>query len=188
MVRLAHLRVSSLSLFLIFAPALCANGQDGGAQAAVAAAPSPTGLEKAAGEALQPPAYALGGSGLLAGTGMAAAQTSLTPPRDPFPPFPARWRSPGISYRMAQGMYVGSIVADLGTTWNLPKGMTEGNPLLGNNRPQQVGVSGAMAALVLWQSRSFYRKGNTRAAQWILWVGTAAHTFAAAYNAHHWAN
>ncbi|MDR0842152.1 MAG: hypothetical protein LBP68_01880 [Acidobacteriota bacterium] len=101
---------------------------------------------------------------------------------DPFTVSPRRFKRPDPSYRALQAAFVASIAIDLGSTWNLPKNMTEGNPLLGKNKAQQISVSSAFALFTLWQSRSQYARGNTKMAKYLLWAGTAAHTFCGAYN------
>jgi hypothetical protein len=100
-------------------------------------------------------------------------------------PFTVLKRSerPDRFYRASQLAFVGSIIADMGTTWTLPKGMTEGNPLLGKSKAQQASVSSALALFTLWEAHSLHVRGNTKAAKYLLWMGTIAHAFAGCYNA-----
>jgi hypothetical protein len=95
------------------------------------------------------------------------------------------FKRPDYSYRALQFAFLGSMAADLGTTWSLPKGMVEGNPLLGRSKAQQISVSGAIAAFTLLESRYLHKKGNTKTAKYVLWMGSIAHIFAASYNASH---
>ena len=96
--------------------------------------------------------------------------------------FPKRGERPDPLYRASQLAFVGSIMADLGTTWSVPKGRTEGNPLLGRSKAQQVSVSSALALFTLWEAHSLHVRGNTRAAKYLLFMGSIAHAFAASYN------
>jgi hypothetical protein len=96
--------------------------------------------------------------------------------------FPKRGERPDPLYRASQLAFVGSIMADLGTTWSVPKGRTEGNPLLGRSKAQQVSVSSALALFTLWEAHSLHVRGNTRAAKYLLFMGSIAHAFAGAYN------
>jgi len=88
-----------------------------------------------------------------------------------------------VSFRAAQFLFVGSIAADLGTTWNLPPGWTEGNPLLGKSKGQQIAVSVGLGVLTLWQAHRLENQGHTKAARFCLWLGTAFHSAAASHNA-----
>jgi len=88
-----------------------------------------------------------------------------------------------LSFRAAQYLFVGSIAADLGTTWNLPPGWTEGNPLLGKSKGQQFAVSVGLGLLTLWQARRLENQGHPNAARICLWLGSAFHSAAAAHNA-----
>jgi hypothetical protein len=88
-----------------------------------------------------------------------------------------------VSFRAAQFLFVGSIAADLGSTWSLPPGWTEGNPVLGKNKAQQVAVSVGLGVLTLWEARRLESHGHTTAAKFCLWLGTALHSAAAAHNA-----
>ena len=119
-------------------------------------------------------------------SGALANSTSNVPTASPFvKPFTVykEGKRTDRVYRAAQMAFIGSIAADLGTTWTLPKGITEGNPLLGRNKAQQVSVSGALALLTLWEAHTLHTRGNTRAAKYLLWMGTVAHAFAGSYNA-----
>jgi hypothetical protein len=89
---------------------------------------------------------------------------------------------PDNLYRASQITFLGSVLTDLGTTWNLPKGKVEGNPLLGRSKAQQASVSGALAFFTLWEAHSLQARGNTRAAKYLLWMGSAAHAFAGTLN------
>ena len=89
---------------------------------------------------------------------------------------------PDNLYRASQMTFLGSVLADLGTTWNLPKGKSEGNPLLGKSKAQQASVSGALAFFTLREAHSLQVRGNTRAAKYLLWIGSVAHAFAGTYN------
>lgn len=89
---------------------------------------------------------------------------------------------PDNLYRASQVTFLGSVIADLGTTWNLPKGKVEGNPLLGRSKAQQASVSGALAFVTLWEAHSLQARGNTRAAKYLLWMGSVAHAFAGTVN------
>ena len=99
-------------------------------------------------------------------------------------PFAISKRSgrPDNLYHASQITFLGSVFADLGTTWNLPKGKVEGNPLLGRSKAQQASVSGALAFFTLWEAHSLQVRGNTRAAKYLLWMGSAAHGFAGTLN------
>lgn len=96
--------------------------------------------------------------------------------------FPKRGERPDPLYRASQLAFVGSIMADLGTTWSVPKGKTEANPLLGRSKARQVSVSSALALFTLWEAHSLHARGNTRAAKYLLFMGSIAHAFAGAYN------
>jgi len=87
-------------------------------------------------------------------------------------------------YRASQITFIGSIVADLSTTWALPQGMSEGDPLLGKSKTQQVAVSGALTLFALWEAHVLHSKGKTRAAKFLLWTGTIGHAFTGYYNMH----
>ena len=93
-----------------------------------------------------------------------------------------RIKAPDGFYHVAQAAFVGSIVADLSTTWALPNGMKEADPLLGKNKIQQAAVSGALTALALWQAHALHSKGRTRAAKYILLAGIVGHAFAGYHN------
>lgn len=99
------------------------------------------------------------------------------------PPFALERLPRNVSYRAAQLLFVGSIAADLGTTWNLPPGWTEGNPLLGKSKGQQIAVSVGLGVLTLWQAHRLENQGHTKAARFCLWLGTAFHSAAASHNA-----
>jgi hypothetical protein len=88
-----------------------------------------------------------------------------------------------VNFRAAQFLFVSSVAADLGTTWTLPPGWTEGNPLLGKSKGQQVAVSVGLGLLTIWEARRLDRQGHTTAAKFCLWLGTALHSAAAAHNA-----
>lgn len=92
-------------------------------------------------------------------------------------------RRPDPIYRASQMAFVGSILADIGTTWNLPKGYTEGNPLLGKRKGQQVAVSGGLCFLALWEAHTLKIHGHAGTAKYFLWLGTALHGFAGLHNA-----
>ena len=85
-------------------------------------------------------------------------------------------------YRASQFAFIGSTVADLATTWSLPKGWAEGNPLLGNNKGQQLAVSAGLGFIALWQAHRLQSRGYTKASKFCLWMGTALHSSAAGYN------
>ena len=91
-------------------------------------------------------------------------------------------RRPDNLYRASQAVFVGSIVADLGSTWRLPKDMTEGNPVLGKNKGQQAAVSSGLCFFTMWEAHTLKTHGHARAAKYILLAGTAVHTFAALHN------
>lgn len=110
------------------------------------------------------------GTGTLAETPIKAPIALERPPRK-------------VSFRAAQFLFVGSVAADLGTTWTLPPGWTEGNPLLGKSKGQQVAVSVGLGLLTLWEARRLDNRGHTTAARFCLWLGTALHSAAAAHNA-----
>jgi hypothetical protein len=88
-----------------------------------------------------------------------------------------------VSFGAAQLLFAGSIAADLGTTWTLPAGYVEGNPLLGKSKAQQLGVSIGLGVVTLWQARRLESHGHPNAARLCLWLGTALHSGAAAHNA-----
>ena len=92
---------------------------------------------------------------------------------------------PDHFYRASQVAFVGSIVADLGSTWRLPKGMVEGNPVLGKRKVQQASLSAALSALALWEAHSLKTQGHARAAKCFLLAGAAAHAFSGLHNALH---
>ena len=73
-------------------------------------------------------------------------------------------------------------MADLGTTWGSSKGRIEANPLLGKSKAQQASVSGALAMFILWEAHLLHVRGNTRAAKYLLWMGSTTHVFAGFYN------
>jgi hypothetical protein len=99
-------------------------------------------------------------------------------------PFTAkRNERPDRLYRASQLAFLGSIVADLGTTWSLPNGRVEGNPLLGKSKVQQVSVSSALALFTLWEAHALHVRGNRGAARYLLWMGSIAHALAGSYNA-----
>ena len=107
--------------------------------------------------------------------------TSNMPKVEPFT-FSKRSERPDRFYRASQLAFVGSIMADLGTTWSMSERKIEANPLLGKSKAQQASVSSALALFILWQAHSLHVRGETRAAKYLLWIGTAAHVFAGFYN------
>lgn len=86
-------------------------------------------------------------------------------------------------YRIGQGTFLGSVAADMGTTINLPPGRVESNPLLGNNKTQQIAIGVGMSALILWEAHYFETRGHRKLAKIMLWTGSACHWSAAIYNA-----
>jgi hypothetical protein len=89
---------------------------------------------------------------------------------------------PDRFYRASQLVFIGSMMADVGTTWSFPKGKVEANPLLGRNKAQQASVSSALALFILLDAHLLHIRGNTRTAKYLLWIGTGAHVFAVLYN------
>ena len=112
-----------------------------------------------------------------------ASANSASSMREVKPPTDSKIsQHPDRLYRASQLAFIGSIMADLGTTWSFPKGEIESNRLLGRNKAQQASVSGAMALFILWEAHLLHVTGKTRAAKYLIWIGTGAHVFAASYN------
>ena len=113
------------------------------------------------------------------------ALASIVPSMPKVEPFTFSKRSerPDRFYRASQLAFVGSMMADLGTTWSLSERKVEANPVLGKSKAQQASVSSALALFLLWQAHSLHVRGQTRAAKYLLWMGAAAHVFAVSYNA-----
>ncbi len=93
-------------------------------------------------------------------------------------------RSFDWGYHASQAAFLGSVIADVATTWALPRGWAEGNPLLGRSREQQLTVSLASACFVLWRVHRLQRRRQTRSAKYLLWLSTAMHAGPAAMNAN----
>ncbi len=92
-------------------------------------------------------------------------------------------RSFDWGYHASQAAFLGSAIADVATTWSLPKGWAEGNPILGRTREQQLLVSSASAFIVLWKVHRLEGRGNTKAARYLLWLSMAMHAGPAVLNA-----
>jgi len=86
-------------------------------------------------------------------------------------------------YHVLRGIYIGSIVADLVSTWSLPPGWTEGNIILGKSKTQQVAVSASLAALTMWLAHRQQSRGHTKTAKFILLFSGGVHSGCAVYNA-----
>ena len=87
-----------------------------------------------------------------------------------------------VFYHASQVAYVSSVGMDLASTWTLPKGWREGNPILGKSKARQIGVSSAIGILVIWQAHKIRASGHTKLAAVVLTITTGFHVGATIYN------
>jgi hypothetical protein len=86
---------------------------------------------------------------------------------------------------LSLGLLTGATVADIETTHACINAGTcrEGNPLLGQSRPQAYAVAMSINAAAFWAAASEKRHGHGVAPFFLLWTATVMHSALAARNA-----
>jgi hypothetical protein len=97
------------------------------------------------------------------------------------------WAAAAVSPAMlvSLGLLTSATAADIETTHDCIRAATcrEGNPLLGQSRPQAYAVSMSLNAIAFWAAAEQKRHGHGVAPFFILWSGSVLHAALAVHNA-----